>query len=61
MPHSEETKKLVDIGDGTMKTYEDLWMDGSKVFNFIQKEVPPLIEEILEYSGKSPQYIRPHI
>lgn len=50
MPHSEETVKLVDIGDGTMKSYEDLWMDGSRVFNFVQKEVPPLIEEILEYS-----------
>ena len=53
MPHSEETVKLVDIGDGTMKSYEDLWMDGSRVFNFVQKEVPPLIEEILEYSKKS--------
>lgn len=37
MPHSEETVKLVDIGDGTMKSYEDLWMDGSRVFNFVQK------------------------
>ncbi|MFR5617575.1 MAG: 3-oxoacyl-[acyl-carrier-protein] synthase III C-terminal domain-containing protein [Clostridium sp.] len=52
MPHSEETVKLVDIGDGTMKSYEDLWMDGSRVFNFVQKEVPPLIEEALEYSTK---------
>ena len=55
MPHSEQTSKLVDIGDGTMKSYEELWMDGSKVFNFVQKEVPPLIEEILDYSIRAKQ------
>lgn len=52
MPRSKETAKLVDIGDGTMKSYDDLWMDGSKVFNFVQKEVPPLIEELLSYAEK---------
>lgn len=53
MPRSPETSVPVDIGDGTMKSYDDLWMDGSKVFNFVQKEVPPLIDEILEYSKVS--------
>ena len=50
MPRSSETACLVDIGDGTMKSYDDLWMDGSRVFNFVQKEVPPLIDEIMEYA-----------
>lgn len=50
MPRSAETAKVVDIGDGTKKSYDELWMDGSKVFNFVQKEVPPMIEEILSYS-----------
>ena len=57
MPRSKETAKLVDIGDGTMKSYDDLWMDGSKVFNFVQKEVPPLIEELLSYAGKTKEEI----
>ncbi|MCH5265265.1 MAG: hypothetical protein J1F02_05150 [Lachnospiraceae bacterium] len=51
MPRSPQTAVPVDIGDGTMKSYDDLWMDGSKVFNFVQKEVPPLINEILEYAS----------
>lgn len=51
MPRSKETAIPVDIGDGTMKSYDDLWMDGSKVFNFVQKEVPPMIDEILGYAG----------
>lgn len=49
-PHSEKTAIPEDIGDGTMKCRDELWMDGSRVFNFVQKEVPPLIDEILEYS-----------
>ena len=53
MPRSEETSIPVDIGDGTYKSYDELWMDGSSVFNFVQREVPPLIEEILDYSGST--------
>ncbi len=56
-PHSEKTAVLEDIGDGTMKSRDELWMDGSKVFNFVQKEVPPLIEEILEYAKVSKEDI----
>ncbi len=51
MPRSPQTAVPVDIGDGTMKSYDELWMDGSRVFNFVQKEVPPMIDEILEYAG----------
>jgi len=51
MPRTPETAIPVDIGDGTMKPYNDLWMDGSKVFNFVQKEVPPMIDEILSYAN----------
>ena len=50
MPRTPETAIPVDVGDGTRKPYDYLWMDGSKVFNFVQKEVPPLIEEILTYA-----------
>jgi len=53
MPHSPETAIPRDIGDGNgvMKCYDDLWMNGSMIFNFMQREVPPLIDEILHYAG----------
>lgn len=53
LPRSPETGVLVDIGDGTMRTKNCMWMDGSSVFNFVQREVPPLINELVEYSGKA--------
>lgn len=34
-----------------------IWMDGSAVFNFIVTEVPPMIEEILEYSNSTKEDI----
>ncbi len=57
MPRTPETAVLRDIGDGTMAPLNEIWMHGSKVFNFVQKEVPPMIEELLEYSGCSKEQI----
>lgn len=53
MPRSPETAIPHDTGEGngTMKSYDALWMNGSMVFNFVQKEVPPLIEELASYAG----------
>ena len=53
LPRSEQTAVLMDIGDGTMRTQNEMWMDGSAVFNFVQREVPPMITEIMEYAGMS--------
>ena len=53
MPRSAETANLVDCGDGTLRTYEQVWMDGSKVFNFVQKEVPPMLDELFHYAEVS--------
>lgn len=53
LPRSPETGVMVDIGDGTMRTKNCMWMDGSSVFNFVQREVPPLIDELVSYSGKT--------
>lgn len=50
MPRSSETSILRDTGHGNMRSYDDLWMDGSAVFNFVQKEIPPAIDELLEYA-----------
>lgn len=51
MPRSPETAILRDTGDGQMKPYDALWMNGSMVFNFMQKEVPPMVEQLCEYAG----------
>ncbi len=56
-PRCAATAVPEDIGDGTMKSRDELWMDGSKVFNFVQKEVPSLIEEILDYAKVSKEDI----
>lgn len=57
MPRSPETAIPRDTGDGLLKPYDDLWMNGSMVFNFVQKEVPPMIEDLLNYAGKNKEDI----
>lgn len=57
MPHSNETAILRDTGDGNMRSYDQIWMNGSQVFNFVQREVPILIDELLTYSNKSKEEI----
>ena len=37
---------------GNWRSADNLVMKGDEVFMFVQKKVPPLINEILEYSGK---------
>lgn len=45
----EDTYVKIDgVGEGYGLS---IWMDGSSVFNFIVTEIPPMIEEILEYSN----------
>lgn len=53
MPRTPETAIPVDMGhgDGEMKPYDALWMNGSMVFNFVQREVPIMFEKLAEYSG----------
>ena len=38
--------------DGNLRSLDNLVMDGSAVFNFVQVEVPPMIEEILRTADK---------
>ena len=48
---SPETAKMNDLdNDGNLRSLENLKMNGTEVFTFVQTEVPPLIEEILGYS-----------
>lgn len=44
---SSETKKLTQDQNGNVRCLDDLVMKGDAVFNFVLREVPPLVEEIL--------------
>jgi 3-oxoacyl-[acyl-carrier-protein] synthase-3 len=51
MPSSPDTGLLEDAGDSNLRAKDHLRMDGSAVFNFVQVEVPPLIESLLATAG----------
>lgn len=48
MPCSAETAESHDDGEGNIRSLDNLCMNGSEVFRFVQEDVPPLIEEALE-------------
>ena len=52
-PYTLETAKLEDVGDDNLRAKDHLFMDGAAIFNFVQTEVPPLIESLLEHAGAS--------
>ncbi len=45
MPSSPETGRMTDQGDGNYRALDHMHMDGSAVFNFVQTEVPPMIQD----------------
>lgn len=51
MPSTEETKAMKPVGDGNFKSLDHMHMDGSAVFNFVQGEVPPMIEHALHQTN----------
>lgn len=51
MPSTPETSNLEDTGDGNLRSKDDLIMDGTSVFNFVQTEVPPMVRDLFEISG----------
>ena len=51
LPASAETAVVEDAGDNNARSLNDLRMDGTAVFNFVQREVPPMIDELLASSG----------
>ena len=49
---SAETAEMKDYdNDGNYRCLNNLKMDGSGVFEFVQKDVPPMIQETLEHAG----------
>jgi len=51
MPSTPETALLEDVGDNNLRAKDHLRMDGSAVFNFVQTEVPPMIDTLLAAAG----------
>jgi 3-oxoacyl-[acyl-carrier-protein] synthase-3 len=57
LPCSAETSALKDVGDNNLRSQEHLYMDGSAIFNFVQTEIPPLIEGLLAKAGRSKESV----
>ncbi|MDV7140123.1 ketoacyl-ACP synthase III [Maribacter sp. TH_r10] len=53
LPSSNETAKLEKDKAGNLKALDHISMKGDDVFNFVQREVPPMIDTLLEKAGKS--------
>jgi 3-oxoacyl-[acyl-carrier-protein] synthase-3 len=52
MPCTPETAIMKEDENGNFRSLENLAMKGDEVFNFVQTEVPPMIEALLAISGK---------
>ena len=53
LPSSEATAELVKDKSGNYKALDHIEMKGDEVFNFVQREVPPMIDNLLERAGVS--------
>jgi 3-oxoacyl-[acyl-carrier-protein] synthase III len=51
LPSSPETAVLEDVGDNNLRAKDHLRMDGTAIFNFVQTEVPPMVESLLARAG----------
>ncbi|MBE5923082.1 MAG: ketoacyl-ACP synthase III [Lachnospiraceae bacterium] len=52
MPSTPDTAKMVVMEDGNKRSLDNLHMNGGEVFNFVQREVPPMLEKMLSDLGK---------
>jgi 3-oxoacyl-[acyl-carrier-protein] synthase-3 len=50
MPSTPETAVLEDVGDNNLRSKDNMRMDGTAVFNFVQVEVPPMIESLMQFA-----------
>lgn len=51
LPSSPETAIMEEDAAGNFRSKDNLVMQGDEVFNFVQREVPPMIEHLYEQSG----------
>lgn len=57
MPCSEETAIEHEDEAGNLRSLNNLVMQGDDVFNFVQREVPPMISHLLERAGMSAEEV----
>lgn len=57
LPSTMETDILSEDEEGNFRALNNLRMNGSAVFNFVQTEVPPMIEALLETAGTSKELV----
>lgn len=50
LPSSLETAVMEEDASGNFRSKDNLVMQGDEVFNFVQREVPPMIEHLFEQS-----------
>ena len=48
MPCTAETAEMVEDANGNFRSLNNLVMRGDDVFNFVQREVPPMIEHLMK-------------
>lgn len=53
MPSTPETAVMKDQGDGNFRALDNMHMNGSDVFTFVQTEVPPMITGALERTHRT--------
>jgi 3-oxoacyl-[acyl-carrier-protein] synthase-3 len=51
IPSSASTAEMAEDSAGNFRSPDNLVMQGDEVFNFVQREVPPMIEQLLEKGG----------
>ena len=57
MPSTPDTAEMKEDEAGNFRSLDNLVMKGDEVFTFVQKEIPPMIEELLKNAGKKPDEI----
>lgn len=50
MPSNGQTSEMVEDASGNFRSLDNLVMKGDEVFNFVQREVPPMIAELFSYA-----------
>lgn len=56
-PSTPETAIMKEDEAGNYRSEDNLVMQGDGVFNFVQREVPPMVEDMLQKAGKLPDDI----
>ncbi len=51
LPSNKETSIMETDSSGNIRAKDNLVMKGDEVFNFVQTEVPPMIDDLMEYAN----------